>query len=118
MSALGWAILTMAIVIVTIDQLFWRPLVAWSDRFRVDQTTAAAAPQSWVYDLLRASRLQRRIRAALRPAFDVADSMLERLTATRAAPAYGRENPTGEVIFTVSLVPAWPRCSRSPCTSS
>jgi NitT/TauT family transport system permease protein len=103
MSALGWAVLTMAIVIVSIDQLFWRPLVAWSDRFRVDQTTAAAAPQSWVYDLLRASRLQRSIRAALRPAFDGADAMLERLTAARAASASSREESGNDVIFTVAL---------------
>jgi len=103
MGALGWAVLTMAIVIVSIDQLFWRPLVAWSDRFRVDETTAATSPQSWIYDLLRASRLQRSIRATLRPAFDVADSMLERLTAVRAEPAPSRENPGADALFTAAL---------------
>lgn len=83
LGALGWAVLTMAIVILTIDQFFWRPLVAWSDRFRVDQTTSASSPQSWVYDLLRSSELQRRLRAAVRPAFDGVNRILERATRVR-----------------------------------
>ncbi|MFM7640217.1 MAG: hypothetical protein ACKO45_01475 [Cyanobium sp.] len=35
LAALGWAIVTMAVLILVVDQLFWRPLVAWSDRFRL-----------------------------------------------------------------------------------
>jgi len=47
---LGWALLTMAGVILLVDQLFWRPLVAWSDKFRLEQSSGAAAPESWLYD--------------------------------------------------------------------
>jgi NitT/TauT family transport system permease protein len=103
LGALGWAVLTMAIVIVAIDQLFWRPLVAWSDRFRLDQTTGADAPHSWVYDLLRASRLPRRLRAALRPPADRVDRALERLTAVRTGAPRGR-SASFETGFTVVLV--------------
>ena len=106
LTALGWAVLTMAIVIVAINQLFWRPLVAWSDRFRVDQTTAAVAPRSWVYDLLRSSRLQRRIRAALQPAVDAADRILERLTAVRSKAAPGRHAAAADAAFTALLAVA------------
>jgi NitT/TauT family transport system permease protein len=35
--AIGWAILTMLVVILLYDQLLFRPLVAWVDRFRVEQ---------------------------------------------------------------------------------
>jgi NitT/TauT family transport system permease protein len=104
LGALGWAALTMAIVIATIDQLFWRPLVAWSDRFRLDQTTAADAPQSWVYDLLRASQLPRRLRAVLRPSVDRLDRVLERLTTVRTGTARGQRSAAIDTGSTVALV--------------
>src|ERR1700678_1077931 len=37
LRAIGWAILTMAVVILLYDQLLFRPLVAWVDRFRVEE---------------------------------------------------------------------------------
>ncbi len=37
LRAIGWAIATMLIVILVYDQLLFRPLVAWVDRFRVEQ---------------------------------------------------------------------------------
>jgi NitT/TauT family transport system permease protein len=37
LTAIGWAIATMLIVILAYDQLIFRPLVAWVDRFRVEQ---------------------------------------------------------------------------------
>lgn len=57
LRALGWAILTIAVVIVAVDQLFWRPLVAWSDKFRLEQSASAEAPSSWMYDLITTARL-------------------------------------------------------------
>lgn len=67
LSALGWAVLTMAIVILIVDQLFWRPLIAWADKFRLEQSAAAQAPESWVYDLLTTARIPRLIGNALTP---------------------------------------------------
>lgn len=46
MPALGWAVVTIAVVIVLVDQLFWRPVIAWADRFRFEQSAAAEAPRS------------------------------------------------------------------------
>jgi NitT/TauT family transport system permease protein len=40
LAAIGWAILTMAVIILLVDQLFWRPLVAWSDKFRMEQSSS------------------------------------------------------------------------------
>ena len=57
LAAIGWAILTMAIVILLYDQLLFRPLVAWVDRFRVEQEPGAAAPDSWALTMMRRSRL-------------------------------------------------------------
>ncbi|NOW44039.1 NitT/TauT family transport system permease protein [Novosphingobium sp. SG751A] len=56
-GAVGWAVGMMALVILAYDQLFFRPIVAWADRFRFEQTAGAEAPQSWVYNLLRRTRV-------------------------------------------------------------
>jgi NitT/TauT family transport system permease protein len=55
--AVGWAVGTMAVVILAYDQLFFRPIVAWADRFRFEQTASNDAPQSWFFALLRRTRL-------------------------------------------------------------
>jgi NitT/TauT family transport system permease protein len=84
LHALGLALLTMAIVIVVVDQLVWRPLVAWSDRFRLEQSASASAPASWVYSLLREAHVLRLIERALRPVRDLVDLFLSALTKPRA----------------------------------
>jgi NitT/TauT family transport system permease protein len=55
--AIMWAILTMLIVILLYDQLLFRPLVAWADRFRVEQEPGARVPASWALTMMRRSRL-------------------------------------------------------------
>src|SRR5271163_4211256 len=55
--AIGWAILTMLIVILLYDQLLFRPLVAWVDRFRVEQEPGERVPDSWALTMMRRSRL-------------------------------------------------------------
>ncbi len=48
---------TLVLVIITLDQLAWRPLLAWADRFKVEMVEGEAPPTSWFYNLLRGSRL-------------------------------------------------------------
>ena len=55
--AIGWAVLTMGVVIALYDQLLFRPIVAWADRFRVEQVASQEKPRSWVYELVRRTRL-------------------------------------------------------------
>jgi NitT/TauT family transport system permease protein len=55
LSAAAWAIGTMAIVILIYDQVLFRPLVAWADRFRFQQEASALPPKSWVLTVLRRS---------------------------------------------------------------
>jgi NitT/TauT family transport system permease protein len=57
LTAIGWAIATMLIVILLYDQLLFRPLVAWVDRFRVEQEPGVRVPQSWALTMMRRSRL-------------------------------------------------------------
>jgi len=57
LGAIGWAILAMLVVILIYDQLLFRPLIAWADRFRFEQEGGAPPPRSWVLTMLRRSRL-------------------------------------------------------------
>jgi NitT/TauT family transport system permease protein len=60
-AAVAMAVGTMALVILAYDQLMFRPVVAWADKFRFEQTAAQQRPQSWVYDLVRRARLIQRL---------------------------------------------------------
>ncbi len=59
LAAVGWAIVAMTVTIFIYDQLMFRPLVAWADKFRYEQTAAAVVPRSWILDLLRSTSLLR-----------------------------------------------------------
>jgi NitT/TauT family transport system permease protein len=62
LAAVCWAIGTMLVVILIYDQVLFRPLVAWADRFRFEQEPGVPSPQSWVFDVLRRSRIVERLR--------------------------------------------------------
>jgi NitT/TauT family transport system permease protein len=59
LAAIGYAVLTMLLVIIAYDQLLFRPVVAWADKFRFEQTASATAPTSWMLDLFRRTRALR-----------------------------------------------------------
>ncbi|NPT36028.1 ABC transporter permease [Paraburkholderia xenovorans] len=61
LHAIGWVILAMTIVILAYDQLLFRPLVAWADKFRMENTSSGDAPESWLLDLIRRTRLIHRL---------------------------------------------------------
>ena len=51
-----WGIATMVAVIVLLDQFVWRPVIAWAEKFKVEQVESTDAPRSWVLNLFRHSR--------------------------------------------------------------
>jgi NitT/TauT family transport system permease protein len=55
------AVIAMILMIVMVDQLFWRPLVVWSERFKMEETAEADRAQSWVLSILQHSRLWKRV---------------------------------------------------------
>jgi NitT/TauT family transport system permease protein len=59
LPAIGYAILTMLLVIIAYDQLLFRPVVAWADKFRFEQTASGTEPTSWMLDLFRRTRALR-----------------------------------------------------------
>ena len=60
--AVAWAVGAMIVVILLYDQLLFRPVVAWADKFRFEQTASSPPPRSWLYDALRRTRLFRFLR--------------------------------------------------------
>src|SRR5580704_14324326 len=58
-KAVGLAVAAMGVVILAYDQLVFRPIVAWADKFRFEQTAARDRPKSWIYDVVRRTRLVR-----------------------------------------------------------
>ncbi|HEX4411965.1 MAG TPA: ABC transporter permease subunit [Xanthobacteraceae bacterium] len=65
LAAVSWAIGAMLIVIFIYDQILFRPLVAWADRFRFEQEPGGVAPKSWVFNVLRQSRIVERLTTPL-----------------------------------------------------
>lgn len=55
--AILWGLLALIITVVLLDQLVWRPLIAWSDRFKVEMVENDEPPTSWFYNLTSKSRL-------------------------------------------------------------
>jgi NitT/TauT family transport system permease protein len=53
---------TMIAVIVLLDQFIWRPVIAWAEKFKVEQVESTDTPRSWVLDLFRHSRSLEQIR--------------------------------------------------------
>jgi len=55
--AILWGLLTMIGVIILLDQLVWRPVIAWAEKFKVEQVGAGEVPRSPILNLLRKSKL-------------------------------------------------------------
>src|SRR5215472_17536872 len=60
-----WGIATMVLVIVLLDQFVWRPVIAWAEKFKIEQVESTESPQSWFLNLIEGShglaRLRKRI---------------------------------------------------------
>ncbi|PWV59893.1 ABC transporter permease [Plasticicumulans acidivorans] len=63
LHAIGWAIVCMALLIALYDQLVFRPLVAWADKFRFEFSQAQPTPASWMLTLLTRARWLRALLA-------------------------------------------------------
>src|ERR1700752_3593075 len=57
-----WGITTMVAVIVLLDQFIWRPVIAWAEKFKVEQVESANAPRSWVLEMFGHSRALAKVR--------------------------------------------------------
>ena len=110
LGAVGAAVAAMAIVILLYDQLIFRPIVAWADKFRFESTAAQARPKSWVYDLVRRTRLLKQYVAVALLARDALGGLNVLVPRRWSMPALSsRLAPTGDWLWraAVLVVTAW-----------
>jgi NitT/TauT family transport system permease protein len=105
-KAVAWAILTMVLVVVMIDQLFWRPVVAWSQKFKFEQTDSSAEPTSFVLDVIRKSvlidTLEKRVFAPFGKALDAFFARTARDAKGPLLPSAARQ--AINTVFTLALI--------------
>jgi NitT/TauT family transport system permease protein len=87
-QSIVWGLSVMIAVIVLIDQLVWRPIIAWSEKFKFEQVEATQVPTSSVLNFLRRSKLLSRIaRVSVAPAREALTlHFARRSVGRRAAP--------------------------------
>jgi NitT/TauT family transport system permease protein len=71
LGAIGWAIGAMLVGVLIYDQLFFRPLLAWADKFRFEESAGETAQSSWLLDWLRRTERTKSV-------VDAAGRLLER----------------------------------------
>ncbi|MGH4030123.1 ABC transporter permease [Actinomycetota bacterium Odt1-20B] len=102
LGKVGWAILTMAVMVIGVNFLFWRPLTAWAEKFKNEQSEASEVQRSAVLGFLRRSHWPDALGRVFRP--------VGRWLG-RAARVFGTDDRplavdaarrrTGDVVFTV-----------------
>jgi len=64
-GAITWGVVAMIGLVVLLDQLVWRPAIAWSEKFKIEQVESSGAQSSPVLNLLRKSPLLNRLRSGM-----------------------------------------------------
>jgi NitT/TauT family transport system permease protein len=108
LAAIGWAILAVLAAILAYDQLFFRPLVAWADKFKFEQNTGDEIPESWLLTLMQRARFFRaasRLPEALwRGLLNLAPRRARAVrTASREWRLPGWANPAWNVVLMVAV---------------
>nr|WP_245238318.1 ABC transporter permease subunit [Streptomyces roseochromogenus] len=102
LGKVGWAILTMAVMVIGVNFLFWRPLTAWAEKFKNEQSEASEVQRSVVLDFLRRSHWPQLLGRVLRP-LGRALSMAGRVFGRDDRPLVvdSTRQRTGDIVFTV-----------------
>lgn len=80
-------IIALALTIIVLDQVIWRPALAWSERFRLGTAEPEEVAHSWLYDILSRSWLvEQLVTRVWRPFLQRLDLALARVAAQPAGP--------------------------------
>ncbi|WP_322012293.1 ABC transporter permease subunit [Paraburkholderia sp. J12] len=108
LGAVGWVILAMTVVIIAYDQLLFRPLVAWADKFRMENTSSGNAPESWLLDLVRRTRLIHRLLVPMGMVLAALARIPVRVQLPKAMPVVSTKRSkatvVGDVIWSVLVI--------------
>jgi NitT/TauT family transport system permease protein len=113
LSHVGIAIVVMIFLVIGVNFLFWRPVTAWAERFRVEESAATERPRSYVLDVLRRSSVPDLVARPARPV----GRFLDKITRPFGLAEHPLQRPalrarTGDVFFAggvtaVCLFGAW-----------
>jgi NitT/TauT family transport system permease protein len=98
LHALAWAIFVMIVVILIIDQFFWKPLVTVADRYKLE-LSAGEEPRFWLVELWRSASLPHYMRALVEPFLHVVDRMLSAATAVPSNINRYKSSKTGDLVY-------------------
>ena len=84
----------MVVMIVVVDQVFWRPIVVWAQRFKMDELAQADPPQSWVLNILEKSKIYGRLHRLAQRLWPKPD--IARTVAKRKSPQASEREPDYE----------------------
>ena len=100
LGEVGYAIITELILVLGVNFLFWRPVTAWAERFRVEESEAAEKPRSLVLDVLRRSDVPGLLGRPLKPAGRLLDRAARPFGVAEHPLAVSRARErTGDVFF-------------------
>jgi NitT/TauT family transport system permease protein len=102
--AVTWGLITMVLIIVITDQLLWRPLIAWSDKFKFETVESSNRVTSPVLDALRNSSVLGIInRYTFRPMAErFYQEMAERRQRKKARPIVDKPRKTATALYFVA----------------
>ena len=102
--AVFYAIMAMLVVILAYDQLLFRPLVAWSSKFRFEMTSQAETEDPWMLKLLRRTRLLAAVIDMLGAAFNALTGLrFSRRTSVAPINARGAQSRLGNALWAGGL---------------
>ena len=91
LPAIGFALFTMLIVILMYDQLLFRPLVAWAEKFKFELTESQDSPESWILTLFQRAHVLRNLVKSIGKLWN---RLTERVPKpVRRTPGFRKESP-------------------------
>jgi NitT/TauT family transport system permease protein len=99
-TSILWGVGAMIVMIVLLDQLVWRPVIAWAEKFKVEQVESTDTPQSWVLDLLHHSRGLAYLRK--KALYPLRESLTERFARVHETPA--KTAPTAGKVWILRIL--------------
>lgn len=106
MQAIVYAITAMLVVIMIYDQLLFRPLVAWAEKFRAEQHASEKMSESWVINFFRRTRMMRELGIKITQLFDlfVNIRLLQRPSQANNAALSSRSSFSSVLLWDVSVI--------------
>ena len=109
-SAMLWGLATMVAVIVLMDQLLWRPVIAWADKFKFEQVESSSTSQNSLLNFIRKeSFLIRAYRRVLHPVIDWITAQFAK-SAKRAAETFSDRRSQSRATGSPGRFFLWRRC--------